>query len=361
MPESLRVTYELTPEGDEDPHTKARDIAYEQTVELPPAAVPATLAATIPGRVGTLTERTDQRWQVTIEYDATLLAGELTQTLNLLFGNISLKRGIRITGIDWPASLIERLGGPGQGIAGWRRLTGVQGRALTATALKPVGLSASELADYAAAFARGGLDIIKDDHGLSDQPTAPFDERAARCQDAVGDTSLYLPNVTAAWPEMMRRAQRARELGCRAVLVSPFLTGLDALAWLRDEMGLAVMAHPSLTGGLLQPGHGLSAELLLGDIFRLAGADAVIYPNVGGRFGLTAAECAALNDHLRRPWANCRAAMPTPAGGIGLTQAGAWAQRYGPDTILLIGGSLYAEGDVELAARRLATAIGEQA
>lgn len=358
MAETLRVTYELTPDNGEDPETKARDIAYEQTVELPPAAVPPALADTIPGRVGTLTPLAQGRWQVTIDYDASLLAGELTQTLNLLFGNISLKRGIRISRIEWPPSLVGRLGGPGHGIDGWRQLTGVGDRALSATALKPMGLSATELAAYAAAFARGGMDIIKDDHGLSDQATAPFDERAARCADAVGDTSLYLPNITAAWPEMMRRAEQAQGLGCRAVLVSPLLTGLDALAWLRDETGLAVMAHPSLTGGLLQPGHGLAPELLLGDIFRLAGADAVIYPNVGGRFGFTTAECLALNEHLRCDWAECRPAMPTPAGGMGLGEAGTWAAHYGADTILLIGGSLYADGDVETAARQLSAAIG---
>ncbi len=360
MSERLRVTYELSPETDEAPRAKAEDIAYEQTVELPPAATPAALNDWVPGEIEALEPIDNGRWQTIIAFHPSLAAGELTQTLNLIFGNISLKRGIRIKAVDWPSSLLRTLAGPRYGIQGWRELTGVHDRALAATALKPVGLSAASLAERAAAFARGGMDIIKDDHGITDQAHAPFAERVPRCRDAVGDTSLYVPNVTAAWPLMIERAEQARAAGCRAVLVSPMLTGLDAPRWLQAELGLTVMAHPSLTGGYLQPGHGFAPEILLGDIFRLAGADAVIYPNTGSRFGLTPGECEAINHQLRADSGIAKPAMPTPAGGIDLAQAGAWAHHYGLDTILLLGGSLYASGDIKTATRDLIAAIGAQ-
>lgn len=361
MTQTLRVTYELTPDRDEDPEAKARDICYEQTVELPRHAVPPEVADWVPGEIESIEALDDKRWVAVIGFDASLCADELTQTLNLIFGNISLKRGVRITAIDWPDSLVASLGGPGLGIDGWRELTGVRHRAVTATALKPMGLTAQQLAERAAAFALGGLDIIKDDHGLSDQRHAPFTERLARCRDAVGDRSLYLPNITAPWPTMMARARDAREAGCSAVLVCPMLTGLDAPRWLSDELGLAVMAHPSLSGAYLQRTHGMAPELMLGDVFRLAGADAVIYPNTGGRFGLRPDECTAINDRLRGSEPPCRPAMPTPAGGMALDEAGVWAQRYGPDTILLLGGALYETGHIENAARRLTKAIEDAA
>ena len=41
-------------------------------------------------------------------------------------------------------------------------------RALTASALKPQGLPPARLGQLAEQFARGGLDFIKDDHGLAD-------------------------------------------------------------------------------------------------------------------------------------------------------------------------------------------------
>jgi ribulose-bisphosphate carboxylase large chain len=360
MSERLRVTYELSLEPGEDADAKARDIAYEQTVELPPAATPAGIAEWVPGEIEALQAIDDGLWRAVIAFEPSLAAGELTQTLNLIFGNISLKRGIRVTAIDWPQALVRALVGPGYGIQGWRDLTGIRDRALAATALKPVGLSSAELAERAAAFARGGMDIIKDDHGLTNQVHAPFAERLKRCRDAVGDASLYLPNVTAAWPTMMARAEQARAAGCQAVLVSPMLTGLDAPRQLHDELGLMVMAHPSLTGGYLQTGHGFAAEVMLGDILRLAGADAVIYPNTGGRFGLTPQECEAINHHLREEAGLIRPAMPVPAGGIALAEAASWGHQYGPDTILLLGGSLYASADIETATRELIAAIEEQ-
>jgi len=357
MTQPLRVAYELTLAPDEDPHDKARDIAYEQTVELPPEAVPDGPADWVPANVEGLRAVQAGVWRAVIAFHPSLAAGELTQTLNLVFGNISLKRGIRITAIEWPDELVNQLQGPAYGIDGWRALTGVSSRALAATALKPVGLSAHELASRAAAFARGGLDLIKDDHGITNQPQARFTDRVGRCRAAVGDHAIYLPNVTAAWPQMMERADLARREGCRAVLVSPMLTGFDAPRHIQEEFGLAVMAHPSLTGGTLQTEHGMTPPLLLGDVLRLAGADAVIYPNTGGRFGLTSRDCHGINQHLRGSLGLCRPAMPTPAGGIGLDQAQEWAGRYGRDTILLLGGSLYRNEALETAARRFIQAL----
>ena len=99
-----------------------------------------------------------------------------------------------------------RPGGPGPrfGRAGIRALLDVADRPLLGTALKPMGLSAADLADLAYQLALGGVDIIKEDHGLTDQPFAPFDERVPRCAEAValanrqtGYRCLYVPNITA--------------------------------------------------------------------------------------------------------------------------------------------------------------------
>lgn len=38
--------------------------------------------------------------------------------------------------------------------------------------------------ELAGTFARAGLDIIKDDHGIADQARAPFAERVVACQRA---------------------------------------------------------------------------------------------------------------------------------------------------------------------------------
>ena len=356
----LGVRYALNLAPGEDAARKAGLIALEQTVELPRALLTPALAERMSGRVEAVQQTGPRRALVELSYSLEAIGDDLPQCLNLLFGNISLKPGIRIVGIDWPAALVDALGGPGHGIGGLRALTGVPRRALLCTALKPMGLSAVELAQRCEAFARGGIDIIKDDHGLADQPAAPFAERLARCQEAVtranaasGGRSLYFPNVTGPAAQLPKRLATARAAGCRGVLISPWLVGLDTLRLIRDQYGLAILAHPALTGSLFGRTAGMAPELVLGDLFRLAGADAVIYPNTGGRFDFSAATCARINEHLRRPLGSLRPGLPAPAGGMDVASAGRWLRRYGPDTLLLIGGSLYAQGDLERGAAAL--------
>ena len=360
----LGVRYALTLAAGEDAARKAVLIGLEQTVELPLALLDPALAERMAGRVEAVRQTGPRRALVDISYSLHAVGDDLPQCLNLLFGNISLKPGIRIVGIDWPATLVASLGGPGHGIAGLRELTGAHDRALLCTALKPMGLSAADLAQRSAAFARGGIDIIKDDHGLADQPAAPFAERLARCQEAVssanaaaGTRALYFPNVTAPAAQLPWRLEAAKAAGCRGVLISPWLVGLDTLRLIRDQYGLAVLAHPALTGSLFGRTAGMAPELVLGDLFRLACADAVIYPNTGGRFDFSAATCARINWHLRRPFGALRASLPAPAGGMNVASAGHWARRYGPDTLLLIGGSLYAQGDLVAGAAALRRAV----
>ncbi len=366
MADRMQVDYLLTCQADEDADTKARDIALEQTVELPEDCVPDAIRDRLVGRIERLDPLPDHRFHCTISFDSALFDGELTQLLNTLFGNISMKDGIRLTDIRWPDSVLDAVGGPAHGMDGIRRMAGAPAnQGLLCTALKPVGLSARALAERAYAFARGGMDIIKDDHGVANQVDAPFADRLAACQEAVtranaetGGNSLYFPNVTAPWPVLEERLQAAKDAGCQGVLISPWITGLDAMRWARDRFGLALMAHPALTGSHFRPEHGISPELLLGDLFRLAGADASIYPNTGGRFGFSLATCEAINHRLRYALGGLPAAAPTPGGGMDAARARGWLDQYGTDTILLIGGSLYQQGDLTAATETLRAAIG---
>jgi len=361
----LRITYQLTCTPGEDPEAKARDIAFEQTVELPPAIVPPDIAARMVGRVDTLDPLGDSRWRAVISYDRVTVGIEVPQVVNLLFGNISMKAGILLTGISWQTTLLERLGGPAYGIDGVRGLCGIaERRPLVCTALKPVGLSAAELADLCFRFALGGIDIIKDDHNLGDQESARFRERVVRCQDAVaranaqtGSTSVYFPNLANGSPAVTEQVEFARAAGCRGVMVSPLIVGLDTMRWIARSTGLAVLAHPSMSGVFFQPDHGILPEILYGEIFRVAGADGVIYTNAGGRFDFSQATCDAINANLRKPLGALRPGFPVPGGGVDAARAPHWVERYGVDTILLIGGSLYAQGDLTRASRRLVDTI----
>lgn len=365
--DDLTVEYALAPAPGEDPEEKARGLALEQTAELPPTALPEGIDEVWTGRVEAVEPMGEGRYLARIAYRADLAGGELPQLLNLLFGNISLKGGIRVVEVHWPPRLLESLGGPRHGIEGIRAMAGAPEGPLTCTALKPVGSSSVELARLAGELAQGGMHVVKDDHGLVDQAPAPFHERVQRCLAAVeeggraaGRSALYAPHVTGPRERMTERLEAAGAAGCRAVLVSPWLVGLDALQWARDRFGLALLAHPALTGAYFTDRHGVDAPVLLGHLFRAAGADAVIYPNVGGRFAFTEETCLRINAHLREPLGDLRPALPTPAGGMRVTEAPGWVERYGDDVMVLIGGDLHREGDPRRAAARLREALASR-
>ena len=126
----LGVRYALNLAPGEDAAGKAELIAFEQTVELPRALLEPALAQRMAGRVEAVQPIGPRRALVELSFSLEAVGDDLPQCLNLLFGNISLKPGIRIVGLDWPAGLLAGLGGPGHGITGLRTLTGVHGRAL---------------------------------------------------------------------------------------------------------------------------------------------------------------------------------------------------------------------------------------
>jgi ribulose-bisphosphate carboxylase large chain len=182
-------------------------------VALPPDAVSPEVAARMAGRVESVRPLARGRSRAVVSFDPVAVCGDLPELLNLLFGNISLKAGILIAGIEWPAELLAALRGPRLGIAGVRELTGVTGRPLVCVALKPLGYSAERLAAHARRFALAGIDILKDDHSLVDQASAPRRERVelVRSGRAMNREIRHaVPNVTAA-----RASAERAELGAR--------------------------------------------------------------------------------------------------------------------------------------------------
>lgn len=351
--ERLAVIYRITGATEAEAQARAFDVAVEQSIEFPYEIAPVNIQQEIVGRIEAV-EPCEGAWRFTISYPVEASGYELTQLLNLLFGNSSIKPGIRVERVDLPDSLLAHFRGPRFGVAGLREYLGVQDRPLLCTALKPMGLSASELADLAYQFALGGIDIIKDDHGLADQPFSPFAERVARCSEAVaaanretGRQAIYMPNVTAPADRLLRQAHLAKELGAGGLLVAPGLVGFDGMRMLADDDALAlpVMSHPALLGSFVtSPENGISHYALFGQICRLAGADATVYPNWGGRFAFSRAECASIAAGASEGMGGLQPIFPSPGGGMSLERVPELYEVYGRDVILLIGGGLFKKG-----------------
>jgi ribulose-bisphosphate carboxylase large chain len=350
--------------------SRARDICVEQTIEFPESLVTdQSIRDQIVGQVRSLQAVSEERYEARIGYPVEAAGRELTQLVNVLFGNISLKPGMRLIGFELPISLASQYRGPRFGQAGLRTLVDVQDRPLLCTAIKPMGLSPTALAELAYRLALGGIHLIKDDHGLSDQPFCRFDERVQRCAEAVeranretGQRCLYLPNVTAPAGEILSRARFARDAGAGGLLCCPGLAGFDAMRVLADDDGLdlPILSHPAFLGSFcLHPDSGLSHGVLFGQLNRLAGADATVFPSWGGRFSFTQEECRDLVAGATRPMGQLRPIFPVPAGGMRLDRVAELSDFYGRDCILLIGGDLHDQGpDLVGNCRRFAALTG---
>ena len=240
----------------------AAAIALEQTVEVPQSLVDA--AGLPPGVVGEVEgidagAGADGTARARLSYDPSVVeAGGVPALVNLVFGNVSMMPGVRLVDLSFPDHVLAGFDGPRHGVAGVRALTGVHGRPLLATALKPRGVPVSRLVEMAGAFARGGGDIVKDDQNLIDEFEA-FTERVRRCADAVDDANqrtgrrcLYLPYVTGPLPALARRFEYVARLELPGVLASPFIAGLGIARSLARDHDLMLMAHPTFAGESLR-------------------------------------------------------------------------------------------------------------
>jgi ribulose-bisphosphate carboxylase large chain len=341
----------------------ARFVAYEQTVELPPALITDPhLLAHIVGRVLAIEPdaqvQDSQRFR--IAYNAELASRSLAQLLNLVYGNVSMYPALRLVGLELPDSVLRAFAGPRYGVAGVRRLLGVYGRPLLSTALKPRGVPLDRLAQLAYDFALGGGDVVKDDQNLVDQDFDAFRFRVERCAAAVaranqstGRNCLYFPHLAARHEELERHAEFVHGLGLRGVLLCPMILGLDGARALAARHDLVFMAHPTLTGVYVHgEEHGIANHLLLGTFWRLAGADVAVFCAPGGRFAYTESECRAIARALTEPLGTLAPALPCPGGGMQFAEIGSIAARYGADSMLLAGGSMQQQAASFVAATR---------
>jgi ribulose-bisphosphate carboxylase large chain len=364
--ERIRATYDLAFAPDEA-RERAVAISVEQTIEFPADLVADDdIRRHVIGRVESVEGTGPAASRVVISYATETTGGELPQLLNVLFGNCSLLPGVRLVAVDLPPGLLGRFRGPRFGVDGLRRLLGIGRRPILASALKPMGLDPDDFASIADAMARGGVDLIKDDHGLANQPFAPWEDRVRACSVAVrranvatGRTTLYMPSLNGPAAELFERARIAKDAGAGGLLVLPGLAGLDGMRHLAadDALALPIMGHPSFLGSyVMGETTGIEHGLLFGTIYRLAGADLTVFPNYGGRFSFSREACASIAAACRAPLGHLAPIYPAPGGGMTVARAPELLAFYGVDTALLVGGDMH-RGDLAENVGRMRAAV----
>jgi len=323
---------------------RARAIAVEQSVEMPVSAIEdERVRADIVGRVLAIKDIGDGLFEVRIALAGETVGSDAGQLLNMLFGNTSIHDDVVLADAELPDELVKLFGGPRHGLDGLRRRVNAGRRALTSSAIKPQGLPAARLAELAQRFARGGIDYIKDDHGLADQVYSPFAARVEAITAALrmvaerdGRAVRYVPSLTGDLDTMRQQIAVAAAGGVDIVMVAPMIMGFSNFQRLvRENPQIAFMAHPTMAGAAR-----IAPPLLLGKLLRMLGADAVIFPNHGGRFGYSPETCRQIAQTALAARDGLRPSVPVAAGGMTRERVPEMLDFYGADIMLLIGGGL---------------------
>lgn len=370
MAARFTVTYFVRAADEAEAKARALDIALEQTVEIPRSVVPkGYVEDEILGRLESLHRDPEGRpgFLAKISYSEDDVGGDFLQFLNIVFGNSSIKPGLKVEDIGLSPGLLDLCKGPRHGIAGLRARAGIGEKPLLMSAIKPVGLSTAQLARLAHDFALGGMHFVKDDHGLVDQKTAPFDERLKACIEAVGEANAksggktsFVPNITGPATAIIERAKQAQALGAGGVMIAPALAGYDIVRTLAadPDFSLPIVSHPAFSGAnVVSPDCGFSHRAFFGTLHRLMGADAVVYPNFGGRFGFTREECQSIARACAVELGGPKAIVAAPGGGMTFARIPEMRDAYGNDVMYLVGGALLSEPDLVGACKRLVAAV----
>jgi ribulose-bisphosphate carboxylase large chain len=263
--------------------TLVRDLG-EAAPSLPSAWL-ARKGKTGPVRVG----------DVTIRFPIANVGANLPTLASIVAGNLfdlGEVTGLRLEEITLPAGYRARFALPRQGIPGTRALTGVTGRPLIGSIIKPnVGLSAADTAALVARLCEAGIDFVKDDEISANSDHAPLAERVPavmaavrRHADRTGKHVMVAFNITDETDAMSRHADLVEKEGGSCVMASLNWCGFSAIETLRRRTGLAIHGHRNGFGMMSRHhalGIGFEAYQVL---WRLTGIDHLHVHGLGGKF-----------------------------------------------------------------------------
>ena len=222
--------------------------------------------------------------KVTLSWPLDNIGTSLPNLLATVAGNLSeLKAfsGLKLIDLKLPVEFLNAYQGPQFGVAGTREFTGVYGRPLIGTIIKPsIGLSVEATAEQVRVLAEAGIDFIKDDELQTDGAHCPFEARVTavlsvlnRYRDRTGKRVMYAANITGEMDQMLRRHDVIVANQGTCAMVSMNSIGLPAMKVLRAHSQLVIHGHRNGWGMLgRSPALGMSF-VAFQKMWRLAGID----------------------------------------------------------------------------------------
>lgn len=277
----------------------------------------------------------------------------IPQLLSCIAGNIFGLKGLNnllLMDVELPNRFLADNPGPAKGIQGIREYLRVFDRPLLGSIIKPkVGLSPKEHARVAYEAWVGGVDLIKDDENLTDQPFCPFNERLKitlemkkKAEEVTGEKKIYAPNVSGSADEMCERVETVKKLGGECVMIDFLTVGFAGLQYIRRQnFDLIIHGHRTMHGAITNnPSHGISM-LVLAKLARLAGVDELHTGTVIGKMEGNQQDVTIIDRFLKSNWGNILPTMPVASGGLHPGHVPELVKIVGKDVIINMGGGIH--------------------
>ena len=257
--------------------------------------------------------------------------------------------GLRVLDLDLPEDYAAQFPGPAFGAAGTREMTGVRGRPLVGTIIKPsIGLSPDETAALVDTLCGSDIDFIKDDELMGDPPYAPLDARVKavmavinRHADRMGRKVMYAFNISDDVDAMRRHHDLVVREGGTCVMASVNWTGPAAVTALRRHAGVPIHGHRNGFGMLNRaPALGMAYRVYQ-KLWRLAGVDQLHVNGLRSKFWEPDDSVIASAKACMTPFAGTRPIMPVFSSGQTAAQPpDTYAALGSTDLIYLAGGGI---------------------
>lgn len=239
---------------------------------------------------------TIHRADVDIAFPLDAVGTDLSALMTIAIGGIfSIKgmTGLRVVDLKLPAEYGAAYPGPQFGMPGSRRLTGVEGRPIIGTIVKPaLGLRPMETAELVGELIGSGVDFIKDDEKLMSPAYSPLKDRVAAIMPLIldheqktGKKVMYAFGISHADPdEMMRNHDMVLAAGGNCAVVNINSIGMGGMAFLRKRSGLVLHAHRNGWDVLTRhPGIGFDFKVWQ-QFWRLLGVDQFQINGIGVKY-----------------------------------------------------------------------------
>lgn len=322
----------------------------EEIAELDPVRTPS-----LPGCRGG--GGTYHRAEVVISWSVENFGRNLAVFISTLQGNLyelAPFSGLKLMDFDVPPSFAAHFRGPKFGVAGTRRLAGVERRPLIGTIIKPsIGLAPEQTAEMVRTLVEAGIDFIKDDELMGDTPHSPFDARVDAVMrvinahaDRTGKKVMFAFNISDELDPMLRHHEKVVAAGGTCAMVSVTSVGWAAAKKICDQGVLAIHGHRN--------GYGMLNR------HPLLGLDFVAYQKLGRLVGVDQMHVNGLankfwepDDSVVRSIRACLA--PAGVGGpiVPVVSSGQWGgqapdtyrRTHTTDLLYLAGGGIAAHPD----------------